>query len=63
MRKIITSIVDFRERTLPQYERRFEAAALTQAPDALYVTCSDSRVVSDLLAPTTRHPFVIERPL
>jgi carbonic anhydrase len=45
-------IVDFRERMLPQYERRFEALALSQTPDALFVTCSDSRVVPDLLAST-----------
>src|SRR4030081_1656554 len=45
-------IVDFRERMLPDYKRRFEALALTQAPDALFVTCSDSRVVPDLLAST-----------
>ena len=49
MRKLI---VDFRERMLPQYERRFEALALSQAPDALFVTCSDSRVLPDLLAST-----------
>ena len=52
MRKLIMGIVDFRERLLPQYERRFEALALSQAPDALFVTCSDSRVVPDLLAST-----------
>ena len=51
MRKLIMGIVDFRERMLPQYERRFEALALSQAPDALFVT-SDSRVVPDLLAST-----------
>jgi carbonic anhydrase len=45
-------IVDFRERMLLQYQRRFEALALTQAPDALFVTCSDSRVVPDLLVST-----------
>ncbi len=52
MRKLIMGIVDFRERMLPQYQRRFEALALSQAPDALFVTCSDSRVVPDLLAST-----------
>ncbi|MGO9929233.1 MAG: carbonic anhydrase [Mycobacterium sp.] len=52
MRKLIMGIVDFRERLLPQYERRFEALALSQTPDALFVTCSDSRVVPDLLAST-----------
>ena len=52
MRKLIMGIVDFRERMLPQYQQRFEALALTQTPDALFVTCSDSRVVPDLLAST-----------
>lgn len=47
-------IVDFRERLLPEYAERFRDLALTQAPDALFITCSDSRVVPDLLAST--HP-------
>lgn len=54
MRKLIMGIVDFRERLLPQYAERFRDLALTQAPDALFITCSDSRVVPDLLAST--HP-------
>src|SRR5215475_9475522 len=47
-------IVDFRERLLPHYAERFRDLALAQSPDALFVTCSDSRVVPDLLAST--HP-------
>ena len=39
---------------LPQYAERFRELALTQTPDALFITCSDSRVVPDLLAST--HP-------
>ncbi len=54
MRKLILGIVDFRERMLPQYAERFRELALTQRPDALFITCSDSRVVPDLLAST--HP-------
>jgi carbonic anhydrase len=54
LRKLIMGIVDFRERMLPQYAERFRELALTQAPDALFITCSDSRVVPDLLAST--HP-------
>ena len=54
MRKLIMGIVDFRERMLPQYAARFRDLALTQTPDALFITCSDSRVVPDLLAST--HP-------
>ena len=50
MRKLIMGIVDFRERMLPQYAERFRELALTQTPDTLFITCSDSRVVPDLLA-------------
>jgi carbonic anhydrase len=52
MRKLIKGIVDFRERLLPQYAQRFQDLALGQSPDALFITCSDSRVVPDLLAST-----------
>ena len=54
MRELIRGIVEFRERMLPQYAERFRDLALTQSPDALFITCSDSRVVPDLLAST--HP-------
>ncbi|CAE6740066.1 Carbonic anhydrase 1 [Paraburkholderia domus] len=54
MRKLIMGIVDFRERMLPQYADRLRELALTQRPDALFITCSDSRVVPDLLVST--HP-------
>ena len=52
MRKLIMGIVDFRERLLSQYAERFRVLAQGQAPDVLCVTCSDSRVVPDLLAST-----------
>ena len=52
MRKFIMGIVDFRERLLSQYAERFRDLAQGQAPDALFVTCSDSRIVPDLLAST-----------
>src|SRR5580765_6096369 len=45
-------IVDFRERLLPEYAERFRDLALSQAPDALFISCSDSRVVPDLLVST-----------
>jgi carbonic anhydrase len=52
MRKLIKGIVDFRERLLAQYADRFRELAGGQTPDALFITCSDSRVVPDLLAST-----------
>jgi carbonic anhydrase len=52
MRKLIRGIVDFRERLLPGYAQRFRELAQGQAPDALLITCSDSRIVPELLAST-----------
>ena len=49
MRKFLRGIVEFRERLLPQYAERFRGLAKGQAPDALFITCSDSRVVPELL--------------
>ena len=54
MRKLIMGIVDFHERLRPQYAERFRELAVSQSPDALFITCSDSRVVPDLLA--SSHP-------
>ena len=52
MHKLIMGIVDFRERLLPQYAERFRDLAQGQSPDTLFITCSDSRVVPDLLVST-----------
>jgi carbonic anhydrase len=54
MRELIAGIAEFREKLLPRYAERFRALALGQSPDTLMITCSDSRVVPDLLAST--HP-------
>jgi carbonic anhydrase len=50
MRKLILGIVDFHERLRPEYMDRFRELALAQSPDTLFITCSDSRVVPELLA-------------
>jgi carbonic anhydrase len=49
MRKILQGILQFRERLLPQYEARFRELAEGQAPEALLITCSDSRLLPDVL--------------
>ena len=54
MHKLIMGIVEFREKMLPQYAKQLSSLARGQRPDALFITCSDSRVVPDLLAST--HP-------
>jgi carbonic anhydrase len=61
MKKLIRGIVDFRERLLPEYAARFRDLANGQAPDALVVTCSDSRVVPELLASTDPGDLFIMR--
>jgi carbonic anhydrase len=52
MRKLIMGIVHFRERLLPQYAERFHELSRGQTPNTLFITCSDSRFVPDLLMST-----------
>jgi carbonic anhydrase len=52
VRKLIESLVEFREKRLPQYQERFAALATGQSPEVLLITCSDSRVVPELIAAT-----------
>lgn len=52
MIKLLRGIVDFRDRLLPEYAAKFRALAHRQTPDSLFITCSDSRVVPDLLVST-----------
>lgn len=52
MKKLIQGIVDFRENLTDSYRQLFAELALGQKPDALFVACSDSRVVPNLFAST-----------
>lgn len=61
MRKLIQGIVEFREKLLPQYAERFKELSSGQAPDALFITCSDSRVVPELLASTNPGDLFVVR--
>ncbi len=52
MKKLLRGIVDFRRHVLPEVRETFERLALGQKPDALFIACSDSRVVPNLFAST-----------
>lgn len=54
MQKLIQGILEFRRNVFPAYRMTFARLATTQAPDCLFVACSDSRVVPNLFAST--HP-------
>jgi carbonic anhydrase len=50
MKKLIRGIVDFRRNVRPSCKDVFARLALGQRPDALFIACSDSRVVPNLFA-------------
>lgn len=54
MRDIIDGFLRFQREVYPQRVELFKQLATSQNPKALFVTCSDSRVVPELL--TQREP-------
>lgn len=52
MKKLIQGIVDFRNNLSEENRNLFSKLALGQKPDALFIACSDSRVVPNLFAST-----------
>jgi carbonic anhydrase len=63
VKKLIRGIVEFRKKVRDGYRETFARLALSQAPDALLIACSDSRVVPNLFASTEPGDlFVIRNP-
>lgn len=52
MKKLVQGIIDFRKNLTPEHRSFFAKLALGQKPDALFIACSDSRVVPNLFAST-----------
>ncbi|MEZ4408721.1 MAG: carbonic anhydrase [Polyangiales bacterium] len=61
MKKLIRGIIDFRRNLRPGYRKTFARLALGQDPDALFIGCSDSRVVPNLFASTEPGDLFVTR--
>jgi carbonic anhydrase len=61
VKRLIEGIVEYRENLLPQYLERFQQLAHRQTPDTLFIGCSDSRVVPNLLVSTDPGDLFIVR--
>lgn len=49
MERILQGVTRFQKEIFPQKKELFERLARDQQPDALFITCADSRIVPDLI--------------
>lgn len=61
MKKLIDGIIDFRKSLLPCKREQFAELAKGQHPDALFITCSDSRVAPNWFASTNPGDLFVVR--
>lgn len=61
MKKLIDGIVEFRNSLTDEKRDLFAKLALGQKPDALFIACSDSRVVPNLFASTNPGDIFVYR--
>lgn len=52
MRNLLRGLRVFQHRVFPQKRSRFERLAYGQSPSTLFITCSDSRIVPEMLTQT-----------
>src|SRR4051794_28125179 len=53
MNKIFEGIKKFQRTVYPRHQGLFRELAHSQQPEALFITCADSRIVPDLLTQTS----------
>lgn len=61
MKKLVNGILDFRRKLKPAYRDTFAKLALGQKPDALFISCSDSRVAVNVFASTDPGDLFVNR--
>ena len=61
MKKLVKGIVEFRQKSLPNYQETFARLALGQSPDTLFIACSDSRVAVNVFASTNPGDLFVVR--
>jgi carbonic anhydrase len=61
MKKLIHGIVEFRRTVQESYREAFGMLAIGQAPDVLFIACSDSRVVPNTFASTNPGDLFVTR--
>jgi carbonic anhydrase len=61
MKNLLQGYLRFREDIFPQQKDKFRLLADRQAPDALFITCADSRIVPSLILQTEPGDLFIAR--
>ena len=61
MHKMIEGILEFREKDFEEYRTLFEGLSRKQSPHTLFIGCSDSRVVPNLITKTLPGELVMIR--
>jgi carbonic anhydrase len=61
MRRLLQGIRQFQHKVFPERQSRFEELASGQRPPTLFITCSDSRIVPDLITQTEPGEMFVHR--